>query len=746
MRVIIQRWRWIGIWLISLGPTNAHAERVILKDGLELVGQVQSTEGQINVRTPTQWYTFSSDQLLRTEKESPAERAPEVYLFQGQPKKPNRKVDALSKVQTLDPFDSFGRRRVEATFADGKKLDVIQAVTEIHPTHIVIESIGLDWTSALSLSEITDDVLVSMLDQRTKDNNLEDHLKLIQFLIQSKRYSVASLRMVRARERFPAASSRIDLLQAEGQRSLLNDAQVSVERMFSAGRWEDARRVVDEMLRLAEGDSAGVWRRYQEKLDQLERDEKRARQILQQSLQQTSFLPSYHDEVRHEILGSTSLTLLDRLAPLLSLADQPDQTDKQRWSLAVSGWIAGPKLAQADVSQTERWLDRRKRLQRALRSASDEEFEKSLDDVRSAKIPADEAANLIRYLPAPPTTLEPGKVGTLQPARADSSTLGEVLVRLPTGYTPAGSYPLIVALHDSGSNLEEAIRFWEDAAINLHAILVAPEYLLDANKPYTYSLAEHERMLHLLAEVRRQLAVDPARAFLVGHGLGAMATYDLGWSHPDQWAGVVAIGGAPLFYMQYYWRNVRLLPTYVVDGQWGGKNPVVTRALLEQNWKRGDPVVSCIYWGRGPGRFPAERSAITDWMARQRRPAFPTAIEATSARYGDTRFYWAQIDTFLPRSTIAPTLFDQKKGLRPARIEGRVELGRSISVTSTGIDGLDLLLSPELVAMGDPNLEIRYQRKLIYQGPIASDVETMLREARRTGDRDRLIHHVMKLR
>jgi hypothetical protein len=133
-------------------------------------------------------------------------------------------------------------------------------------------------------------------------------------------------------------------------------------------------------------------------------------------------------------------------------------------------------------------------------------------------------------------------------------------------------------------------------------------------------------------------------------------------------------------------------------------------------------------------------------MTRQKRVSYPPAIEGTSARHGDVDFYWLSIDGFLPKSTVAPTLFDKKKGLRPAKIEGKVEPRGTIDVTSSGVTGLDLKLSPALAPMGDTSFEVRYQRKVIHSGPIETDIETMLREARRTGDRDRLVHRIIKLK
>lgn len=738
--------RLAACFVIHGAITLALAERVILKDGFELIGEVQTADGQINVRTPLQWYTFASDQLLRTEPQTPATVAAEVYLLPKQARKPGRRIDAIASTAVIEPFDSFGRRRVRLRTIEGKERDVIQVVTEIHPTHLVVEALTVEWNAPIAIVEVTDEELIGMLDRQATANNLEDGIKLTQFLIQAKRYQLAQSKLSTLRTRFPDANSRIDLLQQNATLAIEADAQAAFERMMNAGRMEPASQIVREMLRLEGTKDKSSWQKHQDRLDRLLHDTNQIKQIVQQAIDDTSLLNNLEKKLASEILHSIAPSNLDRFAPLLVLTDQAEQTSSTRWSLAASGWIAGAKLAQTNQDLTRKWLADRDRIERVWLAKSDEDLERSIDDVRAAKVSPDLVAQLLRHLSAPPTELEPGQLSTIIPEGNLSATIEPIPTLLPANYSSAGSHPLLVALHDTDSTPEQAIAFWQEAATNLNAILVAPRYLLDPKRPYSYSLEEHQRMLATLQYLRRNLAVDPARVFLLGHGIGAFAAFDMGWSHPDQFAGIIPIGGAPLFYMQYYWRNVAHLPTYIVDGQWAGKNPAITRSLVQQNWKKGDPVISTIYVGRGPGRFGVEVPKIMDWIARQRRPAFPLPVQATSARHGDTRFYWMQIESFLPKSTIAPTLFDQKKSLRPAKIEGKLELGRSLSITSSGIDGLKLLLSPLLLPLADPHLEIRYQGKVVHTGPIESDIETMLREAHHTGDRDRLIHHILTLR
>jgi phospholipase/carboxylesterase len=77
-------------------------------------------------------------------------------------------------------------------------------------------------------------------------------------------------------------------------------------------------------------------------------------------------------------------------------------------------------------------------------------------------------------------------------------------------------------------------------------------------------------------EARRSLHVHSERIFLVGCGEGAAVAYRLGLSHPERFAGVVAINGwlpgnfSPLARMKAC-RDLRIL---AVHGEWNARAPI----------------------------------------------------------------------------------------------------------------------------------------------------------------------------
>jgi pimeloyl-ACP methyl ester carboxylesterase len=298
---------------------------------------------------------------------------------------------------------------------------------------------------------------------------------------------------------------------------------------------------------------------------------------------------------------------------------------------------------------------------------------------------------------------------------------------------------MVIAIPGVEVSADRLLDFWSYVRDQINALIVVPDFLLEPGKGYEYSLEEHARYRQLLSDVRRRFAVDSDRVFLTGHEVGAFAAFDLAISHPDELAGLISFGGLPRFYSQYYWRNVGHLPIYAVDGALNGDNPILMNEWSQRAFRRGEPIISVIYLGRGNGGFEAELPTIVDWMNRQRRQPYPDVIESASARHSDRRFYWVEMDAFMPNATIPPQLFDKKKGVKPGRIDARIEQGATLRMDTVSLESIHIHLSPDLVAFDDPNLTVKVNRKVVHAGPIRPDLTTLVRVLRDTGDNRRLV-------
>src|SRR5262249_24594367 len=156
---------------------------------------------------------------------------------------------------------------------------------------------------------------------------------------------------------------------------------------------------------------------------------------------------------------------------------------------------------------------------------------------------------------------------------------GEYVVQLPPEYHPNRSYPVLVLLHGSREKPEAMIERVSDLAARHGFILAAPLWAGDSSRPsYTYSGREHAVALDTLRDLRRRVQVDSDRVFLLGFEKGADAALDIGMSHPDEFAGVLSMCGAPRYYTSErnrYQTNAQYLPFYLVEGDKHGANPLL---------------------------------------------------------------------------------------------------------------------------------------------------------------------------
>ncbi|HNX96819.1 MAG TPA: alpha/beta fold hydrolase [Candidatus Aminicenantes bacterium] len=140
------------------------------------------------------------------------------------------------------------------------------------------------------------------------------------------------------------------------------------------------------------------------------------------------------------------------------------------------------------------------------------------------------------------------KAGKLLPCR----------VRLPPGYAPERTYPLLVLLHGRGGHPDVMMETMASAG-PLPAIVAAPEgaYPLDTGleRPgFSWEVASRDRQVwaqadpltvtylgDLLAALRRRYRCD--RVFLLGHSQGGAYALLAGIQLPGVVTGVVSIGG-----------------------------------------------------------------------------------------------------------------------------------------------------------------------------------------------------------
>lgn len=161
--------------------------------------------------------------------------------------------------------------------------------------------------------------------------------------------------------------------------------------------------------------------------------------------------------------------------------------------------------------------------------------------------------------------------GTLQPYR----------IFIPDRYDGALPVPLLIALHGAGGDENDFLDDFPQAPLQPEAqrhgfIVVCPK----GRDPHSgYRSAAEQDVFDAMAEVRREYRIDAGRIYLMGHSMGAYATWRLALEHPDLFAalGPISGGGDPQDVAK-----ISHIPQYIVHGANDQTVPVEqSRAMAE---------------------------------------------------------------------------------------------------------------------------------------------------------------------
>jgi poly(3-hydroxybutyrate) depolymerase len=175
-------------------------------------------------------------------------------------------------------------------------------------------------------------------------------------------------------------------------------------------------------------------------------------------------------------------------------------------------------------------------------------------------------------------------------------------VYVPKNYDGRKPFPLIIALHGLGGDQNS---FFDHYGKALPALAEARGYIVAAPLGYRpdgfYGMAvpgtsaepsvrrklelSENDVLHVLARMREDYAVDSKRIYLMGHSMGAIGTWNLGAKYPDFWAALAPFAG---FGLPGTVSAMRDIPEIVVHGDADPLLPVsFSRAMVAEMKKLG---------------------------------------------------------------------------------------------------------------------------------------------------------------
>ena len=692
----------------------------------------------------------------------------------------NGSVGTNSQLVKLGQFNKFGHRDFFIRDAKNNRRRYVQGITKITPRYCIVNVLtsGKDlkqWRMSVATNMIDPKILRDILIRQADPNNVNDLFDIADFFRQTQNYEMARKELLLIKTRFPeekerVEEERIELLQIEGRQFLadidkrLKLGQTRLAAAFAkftdnTGFSNDIRAKFDA-IKLAAGEQ-------QIKIEN-------AKQQIKQLVDSVDNLTPEQQVVANRFLVSLqndlSANSLERLDSYARVADDNSIPNIRKLALAISGWMLGTNNAIENMAIVEslspvkslvleyladQTTDAR-RLEILEELANLETGNPSYIDSLLKQSKPIAAQDLSQYDGSKPIEFfinVPGTVANPEPKSY------RCIAHLPTEYDPLRKYPAIVSLPGGNQTLEYNLNLWcgnyneklsneiGSAVRNGHAsreglIVVSVDYRNKGQQKFNYSTREHFIVNEGLREALRRFSIDSDRVFLAGHFEGANGAYDIGVSHPDQWAGVLGFSGSFEKYVNHYSDNKHVgLPMYVVLGE---KDVTSKRGIeksaskwLKSKLNRFINLTVVEYKGQLGTDYHEDIQNAIKWLQAQRRtwPSGPGfKFEVKTLRPGDSYFWFFETD--VPDNKVYhPELYD----LRPEypktmKISGSIKRENlfRLEPTNTKLGKESTLwLGPEFV---DFDKRIEIQGRGSYKGIVKPANKTILEDLLRRGD------------
>lgn len=662
-------------------------------------------------------------------------------------------VKSLGSVIQISRFNKVGRRSLTMRTADGP-FQLHQGITELNSRYAKVEALkgkpSLVWDMRVATRSLDSETLKSIFEHMFESDDLDGRLQVVRFFISAERYEVARDLLEQVIKDFPEEANmrpQLAALTEQQAAQLLKEAETRAEagqtRLASDMLSEFPLNAVGRLTRLRVQDAVG-------KLNQ-SRDQAKSlvtqlrKQVAQLDPARAAALAGIVDEIE----GGLSDSTLIRLSDYSRLGNSDTLPVDNRVALAVAGWLLGSGSGEQNLTVAISLIDVRNLVAEYLATSDPLRHEAILQQLSNMEGSEPEYVDRILPLLLPPLPL---------PEDAESERFGGMftmnvgeqryVVQLPPEYDPLREYPCIVALHETRATPESQIEWWAGSRYSEklrsrigHAsrygfIVVAPVWSRPTQRAYEYTPREHQRVLVCLRDAMRRTSIDADRVFLTGHGEGGTAAWDIALAHPDLWAGMISLSGAPSVdrVVPHYEPNSRFVPMYIVMGE---KDPHRVGGTLINDYMtfRHDAMV-VMYRGRGREYFYDEMPRLIEWMrlSSHTRQDPPREFETATMRKGDQFFWWLEVGDLKPDVAIDPILWDAKR-IRASKVSGMIGEDNQIRVSGPS-DRLRVLLRPQPGLDLNEMIMIRYGQR---RKPVEFDgtLKVMLEDCRRRADRKR---------
>ena len=667
-------------------------------------------------------------------------------------------VAGLGTILGTSPFNEFGRR-VLTMQAAKENVQIVQGIVELNRRYAKLMALkgrpSMTLDMRVATSSIDSPTIRKILRRQLDQTDLDERLKEVRFFMASERYADARTSLQDILADFPveAAELKPQLVSLAQQQAtqLLEEA----ETRANAGQYVLAREIMTRLLEDGVGFAAII--SVKDALAKLDAPQQEAANLVQQLKKHVASLEADLSNtlqpVVDEIAAGLSADTIARLSDYSRLGDAVNIPLDNRISLAIAGWILGAGSGEQNLNVAISLVKVRDLVAEYLGSANATRRKAILDELRVLE--GSQPEYIDRLLPqlTPPRPLpEDSAVAAIDGMYSIEVATAQAryLVQFPPEYNPLRQYPCVVALHESRSRPASQLDWWagvHDPQMGMrggHAtrngfIVVAPQWSRDRQRVYEYTRIEHHRVLAAVRDAMRRVSIDSDRVFIAGHGEGATAAWDIALSHPDIWAGMIAISGSPDKTVHHYDPNSLYMPMYLVMGALDQN--MADGAIMNDYMSFNHDAMVVKYRGRGREYFYDEIHQLFDWMmlSSHERRALPKEIETKTMRTGDQFFWWLELGDLKPEVVVDPVLWDRKKKrIVAGQVMASIGSRNQIRVGRLPSESFTVMLRP------DPDLGIDLNEDVVirhgtrsYRVAFDGSVEYMLEDARRRADRRR---------
>ncbi len=307
----------------------------------------------------------------------------------------------------------------------------------------------------------------------------------------------------------------------------------------------------------------------------------------------------------------------------------------------------------------------------------------------------------------------------------------------PPGYSPAKSWPLVVALHGGGrgeGSADQIMGLLGGHYQSRGCIVAAPT----VPKGAVFAEPVGEKFVReIIWAVSLEYAVDPDRIYCTGHSMGGVGAWYMPVRMPDLLAASSPAAGNPSCVVDY--EMLYNTPMYVVHGS---TDVQVTPDQDREAWKKIEAIPGKnkrkdffvyreITTGdeRGHDLPAAVIKDMADWMLKRKREFAPARVICVCPSIRTTeqpvipysRSFWIAIDGMAHQ----------------AKADGVLEPDNTIRITSSGANAVEVFLSDEFVDMDKP-VRIYLNGRLVHDKAVPRSASFMIRHIEETRDRGRV--------